>query len=594
MTVHHDAYHQGTGHRVTAEQLRSYVAKRSDSDLVAGFGEMVDPGDSEGAGVRTSGFMEDYGFGEWKLGINSHRGVTWKTDPVIDGQCDRVAFLLSIGFGNGSPLPQATGRWDVYCNDRFALSIRVVNHDQLWRTGECQLAFSANRICAAPPYCSMTISSIIRDESVATFGPALLSVPRSWTTNGSPAILRVEAKGEYDSTRWFQLGTGPDLMYTDLYRAVELLASGGVTRIGGHNIYLGDIHTHSAQVLAVEGDEGCGGGTRRSNFEYARGPGGLDFYGLTEHEWQLDPGRIEECLSLSDEYEEPGDFVCIPGYEFTNLNFGHRNIHFRESSGSVFNCIKPWGRLTLDPAKTHTPEELWSALEANGTEFISVPHHTSAATHPFNWDTYNPKYDRLVEVYSGWGSSEYYGDVPRGLADRFPSLYVREALDGGLRLGMIASSDGHDGHPGNAQGRIDRHQYVFHLLGSGRAAVMATELTRDAVFTALRDRRCYGTTGVPIALRFNLDGEEMGSELGAFQADRKPELEIECRGTNGIDHVRIVKNGRTVVTDFAHGERDYSLQWKDPEPPGETGAYYYVRVVQVDRESAWSSPIWIG
>ena len=123
---------------------------------------------------------------------------------------------------------------------------------------------------------------------------------------------------------------------------------------------------------------------------------------------------------------------------------------------------------------------------------------------------------------------------------------------------------------------------------------MASELTRDAVFTALRDRRCYATTGVPIVLRFNLDGEEMGSELGAFQADHKPELEIECRGANGIDHIRIIKNGRTVVTDFAHGERDYSLRWKDPEPPGDTGAYYYVRVVQVDPESAWSSPIWIG
>jgi hypothetical protein len=460
-------------------------------------------------------------------------------------------------------------------------------HDQLWRNGDCELAFTANRVCAAAPYCSMTISSIITDESAAAFGPALLTVPRSWVPVGTPAVIRVEARGESPSKRWFQLGSGPDPMLTDVYRVVELLAARGVTRFGGTNIYFGDIHTHSGQVLEETANNGCGRGTRRSNYEYAFGPGGLDFYALSEHEWQLDPERIGEFFGLADEYERPSRFACIPGYEYTNLNYGHRNIYFRETSGTVFNSTQPWGPLTFDPAKSSTPEQLWHALEAAGTEFISVPHHPASASHPFNWNTFNGRHDRLVEVYSCWGSSEYYGDTPRGSFDWYPSLYAREALGRGRRFGLIASSDGHDGHPGDSR-------HGNHHLGSGRAAVVASELSRDAIFCALRDRRCYATTGAPIALSFSVDAEDMGTEIAAADPRKRPELEIRCRGAAGIDHVRIVKNGRTVVTDFAHGERDYSLRWIDPDPPGGSVACYYVRVVQVDRESAWSSPIWVG
>jgi len=39
-------------------------------------------------------------------------------------------------------------------------------------------------------------------------------------------------------------------------------------------------------------------------------------------------------------------------------------------------------------------------------------------------------------------------------------------------------------------------------------------------------------------------------------------------------------------------ERDVNFQFRDQSPsPGES--YYYVRVIQVDDQMAWSSPIWI-
>ena len=52
--------------------------------------------------------------------------------------------------------------------------------------------------------------------------------------------------------------------------------------------------------------------------------------------------------------------------------------------------------------------------------------------------------------------------------------------------------------------------------------------------------------------------------------------------------------GDTVLTVPCHGEWQCDVEWTDAEfDPGRPNVYY-ARVVQVDRESAWSSPIWVG
>jgi hypothetical protein len=233
-------------------------------------------------------------------------------------------------------------------------------------------------------------------------------------------------------------------------------------------------------------------------------------------------------------------------------------------------------------------------MEATGVPFITVPHHPSAASHPLNLDFHDPRYDRLYEVYSCWGSSEYYGDFPRGVSDRLPSGDLRDALRRGQRFGVIASSDGHDGHPGDAQSPLVKHHHIFHFCGSGRAAVLAHSLTREGVFDALHARRCYATTGPPIALQVTLNGAPMGSELPMLDAGKRPLLQIACRATNGLTEVRIVKNATVVHTVPCHGQFRTEVEWQDADYDPVGPSSYYVRVVQKDRESAWSSPHWIG
>ena len=590
-----DAFYGPHGRRAIRPEIIAYIEEQTGCTPVLGLDSVFDIGGARAGGTRISGFMERHDFREWLLPLSAHRGMSWHTMPVPHEHAGKIGFLLNLGLGQGAPLPQPSGQYDIYVNDRYALSLRVVNHSQLWRGEQCALAFAANRVETAPPFTGMTLSSLIQNEAQATFGPALLVVPAEWLRPGAPATIRAMPRCHTTSTRWLQIEAAPAILDSaDIYRAVSLLTGQRATA-SGYSLYFGDIHTHSGQVMDECSDNGCGLGTRGDNYEYAHGAGGLDFYALTDHEWQIDPDDPSKYLELADRYNQDGRFVCLPAYEFTNLLWGHRNVYFADSAGTVINSnSEPAGRPTKDPHRCVDPRALWAGLERHGVPFLTVPHHPSATSHPLTWEVFDPRYDRLVEIYSCWGSSEYYGDFPRGVSDRYDTLEVRKALARGLRFGMIASADGHDGHPGNAQGPFVKHHHQFHFCGSGRAVVLAKELTRQAVYDALYQRRCYATTGVPIALDVMLNGAIMGQELPALSPGQRPRLELRCTGSNGIDHIRIVKNGRVVLTLPCHGEHICDLGWEDPAYDRAVPSSYYVRVVQVDRESAWSSPIWLG
>jgi hypothetical protein len=143
----------------------------------------------------------------------------------------------------------------------------------------------------------------------------------------------------------------------------------------------------------------------------------------------------------------------------------------------------------------------------------------------------------VVEIFSEHGGSE---------RDRGPFPYIRHSngprtthhtfqrgLARGLHVGAIASSDNHWAHPG--------------ACGEGLVAIVAPELTREALWEALWRRRCYATTGERIELDFRLDGQPMGAILlpGAPR-----HIEVAVRGWDEIQRVEVLKNNRVVYRHF--------------------------------------------
>ena len=360
--------------------------------------------------------------------------------------------------------------------------------------------------------------------------------------------------------------------------------------VGG--LYWGDIHSHSQYSWD-------GTGTRDDHFRYARYASLLDVYCATDHNDRRSMSQEDwqQNVAYTGKWNAPGKFATILGYEASfGAPYGHHNVYYRGSAGP------------LHYQDEENPEEIWerAAREQLEGEMFTIPHHTGGFARPgggvkHDWRIHDPRFRPTIEIYSSHGLSEEYApDHPismdvsdftfNGPGD--PGNYAVDAWLAGLKFGVIGSSDNHGAQPGKE--------------GFGTMAVWAPELTREAAFDAIRNRRTYGSTGSRIYLEFAVNGEPMGSEA-TITAREPVAVHVEALGTGPLRWIHVLRAdldrpeaGFSVVHKewFPGGSApmDFSFDWTDDTPPAR--AIYYVRVRQRDLvhgrvAQAWSSPVWV-
>jgi len=356
-------------------------------------------------------------------------------------------------------------------------------------------------------------------------------------------------------------------------------------------IFWGDVHVHT---------ELCDGlGTLAEAYEYARDAACIDFAAVATHDTLCDARDWAEMQEAAERFHEPGRFLPFLAYEYGERKVGgDKTVLYKNTDEEIFRTMDEGSR---------TPDGLWRKLR--GKEAITMPHSGAHRTMGTNWEHHDPEFQRLVEIYSEWGNSEYNGN-PRPVTwncqvERRPARpggTVQEGLATGARVGIMASSDNHSGQPGhsNLMGSFARRR----AYRGGLVAVYAEELTRDAVWDGLWNRRCYGTTGARIILYFILNGYPMGSDipLGSLEGSTR-KIEISVAGSDGIQRIDVIRNNEEVFSHTGDGDV-HRVEFEDSDPieplfltgihsPGPF-LFYYVRVTQVDGEMAWSSPIWIS
>ncbi len=579
--------------RVLSErEIRKLIREEYGIEIVKGFSEVNPKSACDICSVK-DGYIASFGYVKeaFKVCQNNRDWIEWRTEEIPATNSETIVFIFGMSLGYGSPIPQPSGRFKLFLNDEEIIQFCVTKHSRLWfgRDGT-RLYFHRLRYNTAPLGLGLNLDAQIKDESAVSFGLGLLAVP-AWKLKDfyrRKATLKVVPIGETrgpssytptKSKRWFRLD---NVLWSDcnFYEALNVISKNRKehAEVGEFQVFFGDIHSHSG---IGKGGVGCGTGTLKENFEYARDVAGLDIYSLTDHDWQMEPEHWEDLQRTTKEYYEPGRFVTFPAFEWTSKTYGHRNVYYLEE-GYPFMDSNSQEISETAP----TPEDLWRELDRLGVEAITIPHHTCVPIFPVSLaDYYNPRYDRLVEIYSIWGNSELC-DEEMDHRGCFEGLTVREILNYGCKMGIIASSDSHDGHPGNSCGP------PLSYLGSGWIAVLARRLERREIWNAMKMRRCYGTTGEPIILDFRLDGHFMGEEVSVDEVDGKPRLEINIDAPTRIEQIQIIKNGEVVVRMQCYGKKERK-EWIDPEYRAGEASYYYVKVVQRDREMAWSSPIWI-
>ncbi len=336
----------------------------------------------------------------------------------------------------------------------------------------------------------------------------------------------------------------------------------------GPRVLWADLHGHS--------NLSDGSGTPDDYYRYARDVAGLDVAVLTDHDhWGMlplstHPELFEETRAASGRFHEPGRFVTLEGWEWTSWIHGHRHVLHFDDRAAI--------RSSVDPAY-ESPTQLWQALA--GTRALTFAHHSAGGPIATNWEIPpDPRFEPVTEIASAHGSSEA-PDTPLGIHAPVAGNSVRDALRLRYRLGFVGSGDSHDGHPGLAQ--------LASGGSGGLAAIVAEERTREAVYAALVQRRCYATNGPRILLRVALDGHPMGAAVKARELARSATLYLRVVAPEPLERVDLVRSGEIASSLDLEGRLEAELH---TEVEGlEAGEYVYVRAVQRDGGAAWSSPI---
>lgn len=200
----------------------------------------------------------------------------------------------------------------------------------------------------------------------------------------------------------------------------------------------------------------------------------------------------KRSTALAEEFNDPGTFTALIGYEYTSMPDGnniHRNVIFRDGNDKT-DKIMPFSSIQSD-----NPEDLWKWMaryeKKTGGQVLAIPHNSNLsnglmfAKTDFKGNAIDAKYaqkrarwEPVVEITQIKGDSEShpflspndefssFGDVGWDLGnlslqaikepEMFQGDYVREALKTGLgleastgtnpfKLGFIGSTDSHTG-----------------------------------------------------------------------------------------------------------------------------------------------------
>lgn len=331
--------------------------------------------------------------------------------------------------------------------------------------------------------------------------------------------------------------------------------------------YWGDLHGQTEETIGTN--------SVREYFAFARDRAFLDICGHQGNDFQITKDFWEELNRVTREFDEPGRFVAVPGYEWSGNTAlgGDRNVFFRREGGTIRRSSHALLDDLSDVDKDcHTAVELFDALAAGGDDCAVIAH--VGGRYADIKMAHDGRLERAVEIHSAWGTFEWL------LAD---------AIEKGYRVGIVCHSDGHKGRPGASYPGAS----WFGAYG-GLTCYLMPELSRDAWFDCLRKRRHYGTTGARMIVDAHVEfagaatvfdddpnlgpteSREAGrAEMGevAETSDQEVRLGVDVLGSAPIERIE-VRNGMETVSEvrpaaaLAAGGNRIRVVWEGAEYRG--------------------------
>ena len=320
-------------------------------------------------------------------------------------------------------------------------------------------------------------------------------VSASLKLRSTPELSGLPETVEFSSGEFAQVIEGLKAEKPGTYR-IEMLNDAGDGLATANPIRI--VEPEDGQLLHFWGDvhgqseETVGTGSARQYMDFARNKAFVDVTGHQGNDFQITKEFWAELNGIIGEYNEPGRFVTLPGYEWSGNTFlgGDRNVFYMTEDRPIYRSSHALINDNSDAdTDCGTAVELFDKLIANGENAVCLAH--CGGRYADVKVAHDGRVETAVEVHSSWGTFEWI---------------LHDALEMGYRMGVVCNSDGHKGRPGASYPGSSK----FGAIG-GLTCFLISELTREAIFDCYRKRRHYGTTGnrmiLDVTANFDAQGQ---------------------------------------------------------------------------------------
>ncbi|MGL5330381.1 MAG: CehA/McbA family metallohydrolase [Peptostreptococcaceae bacterium] len=333
-----------------------------------------------------------------------------------------------------------------------------------------------------------------------------------------------------------------------------------------YNHYRGLLHSHTS---ASDGK-----GNFSDAYYLARDKSNLDFFAITEHSNMLDnnlkcsitngsySNEWNEVIKDKNKFTTNGDFIALNGFEMSypykvDNPIGHINIF--NSNGFV--------------TEIHDDMDLnnFYKLIYNQDNLIGQFNHPGKKFGNFNDFKYSFHGDSiisLIEVGNG-----YNKDISKNILS-FDMYQL--ALDKGWHLAPTCNQD--------------NHRVNFGIANDFRTVILATDLTEDALYDAMRNMRVYATQDKNLKIEYTINDLPMGSIIRKSSKLNFCISAIDNDSDNKIEEIQIISNDSKIIESKKFNSNLAKLELTIKS---EKNKFYYVKVIQNDNKASVTAPIWI-
>ncbi|MCH9621366.1 MAG: hypothetical protein S4CHLAM20_07860 [Chlamydiia bacterium] len=360
------------------------------------------------------------------------------------------------------------------------------------------------------------------------------------------------------------------------------------------SLFWGILHAESKRHKTAEDVE--------NSLRSFRDDNALQFYASSVFEDETSTPSADWKLLSSQiaQFNEEERFVSMLGFQWFGQPSveGLRHFIYPKDNKPVLRMKDTKSNTLKKIYRSHSPKEL-----------LSIPCLTMAKGYSYNFKDFNPEFERVVEIFNYFGSSECsakkgnpYPIRTKGRKSGMSETEegsIQKALSKNCRFGFVSGGFDRRGVYKDTE-QNDQIEYQNGLTG-----IFSKEYSRDNLFTSLYNRRCYATTGARIIVTFNIASMPMGSELDTHSKpglEFNRHIEIKVSGTDKIKEIIVFRNlEKYKVLENLENEFECIIDDSDPlskvvlKASGDSPdfTYYYLRITQEDGHIAYVTPIWV-